>query len=136
MAQIRLSASLDVDAVSELLTECKHPFADSYGSDPDASLEFLDNRTIAYRQSTPSTFVTTDAEALVLRWSWQSRTRGRRPMEATVIDVIAGGQDVGEGWALRRRYLSMGALTPAEVHMFATLAERDACPVLVSTTEL
>lgn len=74
--------------------------------------------------------------AWVVRWTWQSMTRGPRPQEATIFQIIEGGRSAGEGWAYARQYVAKTALTTEEAQLTAKLLAVGAFPQVVAEKEL
>lgn len=79
----------------------------------------------------------TEVVAVTASWTTRSRT-GRGPLHGgvTVVQVIDGGRDAGEGWAAYRQYVVDQVLEDHEAAWIAALAVRDAVPVLVAGGEL
>lgn len=130
-----LSERATLDDLAEVIGECGIGGPAAITGDHAAELRLIltdqDSESTGWRSER-----NVEALAWQVRWTWESRTRGRRPQVATVFQVIEGGRAGGEGWAYVRQYVAQGAFTPEEAELTAKLIAAGSLPVAVAEGEL
>lgn len=124
-----------VDQLAEIIATRDESHADWLRRGQDVQVQVLGTAT--GHDASATLTASTEVVAVTARWSTWSDYAGRDLRgEATVIQVVSGGLDHGEGYAEYQQYVSRRALDEHAAALIASLAVEHAVPVLARGGEL